>query len=313
MLNGIVISGINNIYNVKNDNNIWTCRIKGKVFEDIRKYHNPIAVGDRVKFIPYNLKEHEGSIVSRENRKASLERWNKKRKAPQVLAANAEIQICITSTDSPPFRPRFLDRLILMGEIGEMQAVIILNKIDLGITDFIRKRVDNFKSIGYTVLPCSAETGEGIDSLKELIKGKISVLTGQSGVGKSSLLNRLSGKADAFVGLISKKYNRGSHTTNSSNMYFLNGDTGGTVVIDTPGMRELEIYGIEPDDLSFYFPDIKKYSSMCQYPSCRHINEPGCAVKKAVLEGSIHSDRYKSYVSVYNQLYKSSQEMYGRT
>ena len=312
MLNGIVVSGINNIYNVKNDNNIWTCRIKGKVFDGIRKFHNPIAVGDSVVFIPYNLKEYEGWIVSREDRKTSLERWNKKRKSPQVLAANAEVQVCITSTDSPPFRPRFLDRLILMGEIGEMQAVIILNKIDLGITEFIRNRIDNFKSIGYNVLSCSAATGEGIDSIKEFLKGKFSVLTGQSGVGKSSLLNGLSGKTWAFVGLISKKYNRGSHTTNSSNMYFLDGEADGTIIIDTPGMRELEIYGIEPDDLSFYFPDIKKYSPMCQYPSCSHINEPGCAVKKAVLEGSIHSDRYKSYVSVYNQLYKSSQDKHGR-
>ncbi|MCD6121912.1 MAG: ribosome small subunit-dependent GTPase A [Spirochaetales bacterium] len=315
MLKGIVVSGINNIYNVKANDRTWVCRIKGKVFQSARKFHNPIAAGDMVQFVPYNSKRYEGWIVSREDRTTSLVRWNKKRKAPQVLAANAQLQVCITSTDSPPFRPRFLDRLILMGEIGEMQAVIILNKIDLGITEFVRNRIDNFKDIGYNVLFCSAETGEGMESVKEYLKGKVSVLTGQSGVGKSSILNRLGGKELAFVGLVSKKYNRGSHTTNSSNMYFVeDGNRRGmeTVIIDTPGMRELEIYGIEPDDLSFYFIDINKYSGMCQYPSCRHINEPGCAVRKAVSQGEIHSDRYQSYISIYNQLYKSSREMYGR-
>ena len=312
MLSGTVISGINNIYNVKNNGTIWTCRIKGKILEGTRKFHNPVAVGDIVEFIPYNNNEYEGWIVSLEKRKTFLTRWNKKSKAPQILAANAEIQVCITSTDSPPFRPRFLDRLILMGEIGEMETVIILNKIDLGITEFIKERIDNFKLIGYPVLSCSVKTGEGVDSIYNFLKGKSSVFTGQSGVGKSSLLNRLSGKTLALAGRVSKKYNRGSHTTNSSKMYYLSSDNSKTVIIDTPGLRELEICGIEPDDLSFYFPEIKKYSPLCQYPSCKHINEPGCAVKKAVLEGKIHRDRYKSYSDLYTQIFNNNREMYGR-
>ena len=309
IMEGRVIAGINNIYTVQVNNKLWTCRIKGKILKNDRKYYNPIAAGDEVQFITNGYQDHDGWIVSRKERKTSLLRWNKKRNAPQVIAANSDLHVCITSTESPPFRPRFLDRLILSGEIGKMENLIVVNKIDLGMTDFIKDRIDNFKSNGYKVLLCSAVDGRGIKKLKRYLSGRVAVFTGQSGVGKSSLLNKLDDRIEAVVGMISRKYNRGSHTTNSSRMYITDDKTN---IIDTPGLRELEIYGIEPEELSFYFPDIRKYTHDCQYPSCRHLQEPGCAVIEAVNTGNIHRDRYLSYTSIYEQMDKNRREMYGR-
>ncbi len=298
-LKGIVFYGINNIYAVKSNGREWLCRIKGKVLKEQKRYYNPIAVGDSVSFMVDNHSTDRGWITKREERKTFLVRWNKKKRAPQVIAANADLLVCLGSVDKPPFRPRFLDRLIISGMYGGLKPIIVINKIDLGINNNIRERIKDFERAHYSVIYTSAKNGEGIEELKSIISGYTAVFAGQSGVGKSSILNAIYPEWNIRVGEISKKYNRGAHTTNFAKLYQLNDNTA---LIDTPGIRELDLYGIDPDELSRFFPDFDPFLDGCEYPSCKHINEPVCGVKEAVVKGKLSYERYESYLRIYNQL-----------
>jgi putative ribosome biogenesis GTPase RsgA len=222
---GQVLYGINNIYTVEVDGRQMQCRIKGKILKTERNVYNPIAVGDFVRLQPDPHSEEVGWIVERRPRTSSLVRWNKKRNAIQVLAANAEILVCV--------------------------------------------------------------------------KKKVSVFFGQSGVGKSTLLNRMFPGLDLVVGDISRKYDRGSHTTSFASLIRTAEDFP---IIDTPGIRELEIAGVEARDLAFYFPEFVPIAEQCSYPSCRHVDEPECAVRQAVDRGLIHPDRYESYLRIYEDV-----------
>ena len=307
-LSGQVLYGINNIYTVAVADRKLQCRIKGKVLKTNKQQYNPIAVGDLVEVLPDPFSQGKGWIISRKERSSSLERWNKKRRASQVLAANAEFLVCVASTNNPPFRPRFIDRLIISAEIGNLIPVVLLNKCDLGVEAAVRERVEVWGKNGYRVMRCSALTGEGISDMEEVIKGNTVVFIGQSGVGKSSILNYLEPELKLKVGEISSKYDRGVHTTNYAVMISLNKNT---YIIDTPGIRELEVTGINQRDLHGFFPEFSPWSAGCAYSSCLHIDEPGCAVKHALERGDIHPDRYTSYVRLFNDLSDFQKGFYG--
>ncbi len=309
VIRGIVFYGINNIYAVKADGREWLCRIKGKVLKEDKRYYNPIAVGDIVFFLPDDHLDDRGWITRRENRKSFLVRWNKKKRAPQIIAANADVLVCLSSVDNPPFRPRFLDRLIISGVYGGLEPIVVINKIDLGVTDGMDGRVGDFKKAGYRVIYTSAKMGIGIEELKSVIFGHTVVFAGQSGVGKSSILNAICPDWDIKVGEISRKYNRGAHTTNFAKLYQLDESTA---LIDTPGIRELELYGIDPDELWHYFPEFLPFLEGCEYPSCKHISEPICGVKEAVANGKLSYERYESYVRLYDQLKEAKARDYER-
>lgn len=305
---GRVASGINNIYTVHGDGEPLLCRIKGKKLQQDLGRYNPIAVGDWVEYEEDAHSPGYGLISGRQERKNVFARLNRKRRTMQTIVANMDRLICITSPESPPFRPRFIDRVMVAAAIGDMPVLLLVNKIDQGIDDDMNSRLAAYRKIGVKVHFCSAVSGEGLDELHTLLEGQDSAFVGQSGVGKSTILNRLVPGADLATGEITRKYNRGSHTTCFALM--LDGDFPGTLV-DTPGIREIDIAGIEALDLDHYFPEFVPFLGDCAFAPCYHDHEPRCAVRSAVEEGIIHPDRYESYLRILEQLQRS-EELTGR-
>ncbi len=305
IITGRVLWGINNIYSVKHGNTALECRIKGKVLKNAVNEYNPLAAGDLVRVETEGSDSDKGLILERLERKSLYSRWNRKRNAPQIIAANFEVLVAVASVDNPPFRPRFIDRVLVMSDPAA-ETIIVVNKADKGLSGNIPARLENYRELGYECLSVSALEGTGIEDLKNRIKGKTAVFFGQSGVGKSSLLNVLFPGINLKVGEVSVKYNRGRHTTNFAQLIY-SGETG---IIDTPGVREIEIFGINPQDLQFRFPDISPYVGKCRYPSCLHLEEPQCSVKDAVSEGKIHRDRYESYVRILKGILDNGQKNY---
>jgi len=294
---GIVTRGINNIYSVVPIDSIGkgrlvplhSCRIKGKVLQDVEDSYNPIAVGDHVV---YTLHQgNEGLILDRLERCNSFSRWNAKRGTNQTLVANMDLIVFVASTDDPPFRPRFVDRALVCA--GTTPVMIVLNKCDLMFSGEMDERFRHYGELGYGIFAMSAFDEEGIAALRKRLEGKLVAFVGQSGVGKSTVVNALLGNRDVQkIGDISNKYRRGRHTTNHAVML----DANGLLVVDTPGMRELMIPHVDPIAISSNFPEFRKYLGDCMFNPCLHIHEPGCAVREAVERHEIRHDRYESYV-----------------
>ncbi|MDR2102377.1 MAG: ribosome small subunit-dependent GTPase A [Treponema sp.] len=324
-MRGIVIRGSRNIFTVRvleGDGSSRNgglppgteveCRIKGKVLKGVEGYYNPLAPGDRVSFEPDPGHSGTGLILALEERRSLFTRLNQKNLGPhrsalsQILAANAELLLCVTTPVSPPFRPRFLDRALLQADIAGIPPVIVFNKDDLSGGDLdVEERLEDFRRIGYPVLKVSALTGAGLDELRAMIGGKISVLTGQSGVGKSSLIKALIPDLDIRVGSLNEKYDRGNHTTAMSVLLDIpGGETGGgTFIIDTPGIRRFVPDGIGAEDLIFYMREFAPLAGKCTYGlSCSHLTEPGCKILEAVAAGVIHEDRYESFLRIRDEL-----------
>ncbi|HEY9594265.1 MAG TPA: ribosome small subunit-dependent GTPase A [Spirochaetia bacterium] len=301
-----VLFGINTIYTVRAEQGELTCRIKGKQLKEVGRAYNPIAPGDLVEVSPVG--PGEGMICRLLPRRTTLARWNKKGRAPQVLAANADVAVCVTSAVSPPFRPRFIDRLIVAAEAGGLVPMVVLNKHDLPCPEEVRERLGHYAGMGYDVLTCSAKTGEGVDGLAATLSGRTVVVVGQSGVGKSSLLNAFDPDLGLRIGDISLKHDRGSHTTIVARLFV----TGaGLRVIDTPGVRELELADVLPEEVGFHFRDFTAYMQDCAYQPCLHADEPDCAVIAAVQRGEIHADRYESYLRILAELRESRKAAHG--
>jgi ribosome biogenesis GTPase len=303
-----VLFGINSIYTVQTPDGTLQCRIKGKQLREAARSYNPIAPGDLVEVVPTAAGSREGMIGSVRPRRTWLSRWNKKGRAPQVLAANADIAVCVTSASSPPFRPRFIDRLIVAAEVGGLTPLVVLNKSDLPCPEEIRDRLGHYQAMGYTVHVCSSRTGEGVRELAALLEGTTAVFVGQSGVGKSSLLNALDSRLKLRVGALSLKHDRGNHTTNYAILSIL--DTG-LRVIDTPGVRELELADVLPEEVGFHFREFGAFMQMCGYQPCLHADEPECAVMQAVERGEIDADRYESYLRILSELQETKRAEHG--
>ena len=307
-LDGRVLRGINTVYDVATDAGTLRCLIKGKVLKTGIRSYNPIAPGDVVTVAPDPATPGTGMITSLAERRTTLARWNKKGRAPQVLAANADLAVCVMSTRSPPFRPRFIDRLAAAAEDGGLDVLILLNKSDLDCAKEDLGRLDDFRRIGYRVHRCSASTGAGIRWLARFLKGRTAVFVGQSGVGKSSVLNALSSGLGLRVGELSAKHDRGIHTTTNAALFVTE---DGLEVIDTPGIRELELVGIELQDLAFRFREFAAFAARCAVAACLHEDEDGCAVRAAVEAGKVHPDRYESYLRVLDELRESGRFSHG--
>jgi ribosome biogenesis GTPase len=307
-IRGEVLFGINTIYTVLADGARLQCRIKGKKLKEQARSYNPIAPGDQVEVVPDSLSSGEGMISGLIPRRSWLVRWNKKGRAPQVIAANADLAICVTSPSCPPFRPRFIDRLIVAAETGGITPVVVLSKCDLSCPPDVGQRLAHYERMGYVVRSCSAVTGQGIESFAEMLTGKTAVFVGHSGVGKSSLLNALSPGLGQRVGAISRKHDRGSHTTNFSALFI---SEKGLRIIDTPGVRELELAEVLPEEIGFHFRDFAPFMQSCSYQPCLHADEPDCAVAAAVERGEIHHDRYESYLRILLELQETRNAAYG--
>jgi len=299
-MEGLVYSGINNIYRVKNDKGEFLCRIKGKTLGDNRQDYNPLAVGDRVVFSLEEEGGDKGLIEKRLDRDNAFIRLNQKKRSPQYIAVNIDMLLCFTSPEEPPFRPRFLDRVMIAAESGGVAPVIVMNKCDQKISEEIQERLDAYKALDYPVFLCSAHTGEGLEALDSFIRGKRVAVFGQSGVGKSTLLNALEPGINLKTSDISQKYNRGRHTTNFSLMIDRDGGKGS--IIDTPGIRQIFLWDIEAWDLAHWFREFQPYLDQCSFRRCLHRDEPVCGVLQAVEKGIIHEDRYESYLRILEDL-----------
>ncbi|NQT60450.1 MAG: ribosome small subunit-dependent GTPase A [Bacteroidetes bacterium] len=293
---GIIIKGINNIYTVLTDDEEILCRIKGKVLKENEKTYNPLAPGDRVKISICGSGNSDGLITERDLRENAFIRWNMKKNLPQVLAANIDEVVCIVSPDNPPFRPRFIDRVIVCA--GNIPLVIVMNKCDIPISDDANIRFKHYQKLGFTIFTVSAQTGEGLNELKSYFKGKSVAVVGQSGVGKSTLINKLLPSIEQRTGEISSKYNRGRHVTNFAVML----SHGDITLIDTPGVRELQVSLMDLYELGGYFPEISSRQKECSFQPCLHRNEPDCAIHNAVSEGDILKDRYESYLRILDSI-----------
>ena len=214
-MNGTVLAGTNNIFEVEcSDGIIRNCSIKGKVLKSDTEYYNPLAPGDVVEIEVDQMDDNKGQVLSLVPRKNQFVRWNVKGRCPQLLAANVDYMILVTTPDEPPFRPRFIDRELAQAEMLGLTPVIVCNKYDL-IDDKpdVEEYLKIWEDLGYRVMRVSAKTGEGISEFIELIRDRLSAFVGQSGVGKSSLVNVLDDSCVLKTGSLSKKYGRGSHTT----------------------------------------------------------------------------------------------------
>ena len=300
-MKGLVYKSTGSWYKVRNEEGFFIdCRLKGKFRIKGLKATNPISVGDIVYYEPEANKE-TGLILKVENRKNYLIRKSVNlSKQYHILAANIDQAVLVATITQPETLNEFIDRFLVSVTAYDIPAIILVNKLDLYEEKHLEQLADwdnIYQEIGYKVLPISVEKGINIDQVKQLFHNKTTVLSGNSGVGKSSLIKNLIPSEEVAIKEISEIHQQGVHTTTFAEMYDL---SDGGHLIDTPGIRGLGIIDIESKELTNYFPEFMKRKEMCKFNNCVHINEPNCAIKTAVEQGEIAFSRYNSYLSMYH-------------
>lgn len=279
--------------------------LKGKIRLRNNESTNPVAVGDHVRFesssdilsdISLKNPAQISEVLDRKNH--LIRKSTNLSRQSHVIAANVDMAFAVVSLYFPEIKLPFLDRMLVTCEVYGIPVTVVLNKVDLyreeapqAVADFI----DIYTNAGYRVVCTSARTGEGVDELRSLTCGNVCLFSGESGVGKSSLIKALDPSLDPKIGRISDVHLQGKHTTSLYEMYRLR--TGGWV-IDTPGLRGFGLVNLEKEEISRYFPEMLKISENCRFTPCTHTHEPGCAVKEAVEDGRISPERYSSYLGM---------------
>jgi len=298
-MKGLVLKSTGSFYQVQVEGNIMECRIKGKFRTKGIVTTNPVSVGDLVTV--EKEQDGRGIITEIEPRKNYIIRKSTNlSKQAHIVAANIDTAFLVVTLIAPETSFGFIDRFLVSCEAFGVPVVIVFNKIDQYADEsleVIQQIINYYESIGYDCLTTSATDGTNIKELTRLMSGKVSLLSGHSGVGKSSLLNAVYPEWEVRVGDISSVHQKGQHTTTFAEMFPL---PEGGFLVDTPGIKGFGIIDIEKDELALYFPEMKELLSDCKFYNCKHINEPGCAVKQAVQEGQIADWRYQSYLSLMN-------------
>ncbi|MEJ5961446.1 ribosome small subunit-dependent GTPase A [Pedobacter immunditicola] len=300
-MRGLVIKSTGSWYQVHaTDGQNYDCRIKGKFRIKGIQTTNPIAVGDQVEF-DLEPNANTGVIHKLIERKNYIIRKSiNLSKQAQIIAANLDQAFLIVTLASPRTSLGFIDRFLVTSEAYRIPTMLIFNKLDLfsgeGL-EILAEYKNIYEKIGYPCYEVSALEGTNIDQIEKLLKDKTTLFSGHSGVGKSSLINVLLPGREIKTGIISESSDKGQHTTTFAEMHTL---PFGGYLIDTPGIRELGIFDIRPEELGHYFVEMRALMNQCRFNNCRHVNEPGCAVITAVEEGKIDLSRYESYLSIFH-------------
>lgn len=277
----------------------WSCRLRGKFKIAGLRVTNPLAVGDWVTFEIEDEEEHRGIITDIEPRENYIIRKSiKNRHQGHILAANIDQAILIATLAMPRTSLGFIDRFLVTAESFRIPAVLVFNKKDLldeEALQFLEKLRQIYEPLGYPCHIVSAQQEEGIGQFRELLKGKLSLLSGHSGVGKSTLLNAVAPHASQKTSEVSTFASKGTHTTTFAEMFAVDKDSW---VIDTPGIKELGLIDMENDPLSHYFPEMRDLIGECRFHNCTHTHEPGCAIVEAMEAGDVAGSRYENYLSM---------------
>lgn len=300
MERGRVVKSTGSWYIVERSNGeLIECRVRGKFRQRNIKSTNPVAVGDWVHFLG---EKDEHVIYEIEDRKNYIVRKSVNlSKQSHIIASNLDQAVLVATLKNPVTFPTFIDRFCVAAEAYHIPVVIVFNKIDLFDSDE-REMLEAFRSVytdlGYQTAVCSAETGEGLDDLIAILKDKVSLLSGHSGVGKSTLINAIDPNLQIRTGAISEAHFTGQHTTTFAEMHKI---VFGGYIVDTPGIRGFGLVDIDREELAGYFPEMRELLPDCKFYNCIHIKEPGCAVKAGIETGKVAETRYKSYLNMFEE------------
>ncbi len=305
-MQGIIIKNTGSSYIVRTPEGDIPARVKGNFRIKNIRTTNPVAVGDEV-----TLGEPGPDGVCfitgvADRRNCIIRRASNLSKATSIIAANIDRAMLVATLAHPTTSFAFIDRFLASAEAYGVEATLVLNKIDLLEDDDDRQYLEAvrylYSSIGYEVIEISARTGEGLDALRAALQGKTTLLSGNSGVGKTTIINDLIPGLDLRTGEISEAHDQGMHTTTFSEMFEL---PGGGWIIDTPGVRGFGVVEFEQEEVDHFFPEIFRIARDCRYGNCTHTHEPGCAVRQAVDESRISQSRYASYLSILDEVASS--------
>ena len=311
-MKGRVVKATGSWYEVLLDNNnSMQCRLKGKLRLENRRTTNPVVIGDWVTIEPE--KDNSAAVISEVLKRNNyiIRQSARNRTAEHILASNIDRAFIIATIKQPATTTGFIDRFLLTAEAYHIPSTILLNKMDLYNEDDL-KQVEFLKSIysnaGYAVELISAKTDEHLNDVRKMMKDKVNLVAGHSGVGKSTFINKMIPGMNLKVGDVSDYHSKGMHTTTFAEMFRI---PEGGFIIDTPGIKEFGILDILPEELAHYFPEMKSRMLHCKFNNCKHINEPKCAIRDAVEKGEISKSRYGSYLAIAEDI-RNTEKIYDK-
>jgi ribosome biogenesis GTPase len=295
-----VLRARSGFFTVTTASGTYECQLRGRLKRE-RQSEDLVVPGDEVTLMPLGTATADGlaagvieAVAPRRSRFSRRQPGNRGAWKEDLLVANLDQLVVVFACADPVPHPRMIDRYLVIAEHNEIEAVVVANKVDLCGLDAARATFAEYERVGYRVLYASARTGEGVDALRHQLSGRMSLLSGPSGVGKSSLLNAIHPALQLATGEVSDAIHKGRHTTTLAELLPLDGAGGGHVV-DSPGLRQIALWDIPADDLAWCYPDLRPFLGACRFADCSHGPEPGCAVSAAVTEGAVSPARLDSY------------------